>query len=58
MKLFDNFKSIERFRRHVENDGFMISQTYAEYGTVIDNIINILLVLIYNLQFFNLFTPL
>jgi hypothetical protein len=41
MKPFDNFKSIERFRRHVENDGFMISQTYAEYGTVIDNIINI-----------------
>ena len=41
MKPFDNFKSIARFRRHVENDDFMISHTYEEYGTVIDNIINI-----------------
>ena len=37
MKPFDDFKSIERFRRHVENDDFMMSHTSEEYGTVTYN---------------------
>lgn len=37
MKPFDNFKSIERFRKHVENDDFMMSHASEEYGTVTYN---------------------